>query len=487
MSPFRKNRPAPRDRRPVSPRSPGPGAVAPETDAPGAADETTGSRAGRAAVSLALAVAVGLSAACSMPTGGRGPEALDPRLDPRRAVRSPEGPERYKAESRTSERQAAASGRPGQGLGQGDGAARADDPADRAERLLRVAEKTRDSGDLASALAIMNKAYAANPDDPRPLQEAADTLLAAGRVEDAATVYLMVLQRTPQNGPALAGLGLAYLQAHDVDAALRAFAAARTAGDTSARLMNGWGVALDAMARHDEARQRYKDGIALHPDDVSLRNNLALSEAMDGDLDAAAESLAAAVALPAATARQRQNYALILGLLGRDGEARRWATVDLPADAVEANLAYYASLRGMTRRQAIAVALGLGTGDEPLKSRTATVNSEGKPGVGPGPAAKPGGPKKPQPPAVADGASAPTEREDDVAAIVAPGPENVAQPGSLPRYVPPVNPFLERRGDGTGEDGKHAPAKAGENPEKNAAEGSVEEGSQNDGRAALPI
>jgi Flp pilus assembly protein TadD len=100
------------------------------------------------------------------------------------------------------------------------------------------------------------------------------------------------------------------------------------------------GVALEQSQRPEEAKAAYEQALALSPDNPSVLTNLALFHAGRGDAPGAETLLRRAVARPEATARERQNLALVLGLQGKLAEAERLMRQDLPPEVANANLAY---------------------------------------------------------------------------------------------------------------------------------------------------
>jgi Flp pilus assembly protein TadD len=230
---------------------------------------------------------------------------------------------------------------------------------DRAGKLVRVAEKALEAGDVVSALRMYQRAFEADPSNVAPLVAGADILLAAGRLEEAQQALALALARDPANAQVHAGLGALRLQLGDYDAARESYRTALAAGFKEAHVFNGLALALDLSGRHAEAQAVYHEGLALYPDHLALLNNFGLSLALTDDLRGARDALSKVAESPFAEPRHRQNLALVLGLLGETEDARRLALRDLPPEAAEANLAYYTRLRANPRREAIAEALGL--------------------------------------------------------------------------------------------------------------------------------
>jgi tetratricopeptide (TPR) repeat protein len=111
--------------------------------------------------------------------------------------------------------------------------------------------------------------------------------------------------------------------------------------------LNALGVAYDLQARHDLAAKTYRQGLAVAPMSVPLRNNLALSLALEGRFDEAVDTLRPIAEGPAATRRTRQNLALVYGLKGDLDAAERLGRADLGESDLRRNLAYFAALRGL--------------------------------------------------------------------------------------------------------------------------------------------
>lgn len=184
----------------------------------------------------------------------------------------------------------------------------------RASQLVRVADTTRESGDMANAMQLYARAADMRRDWILPRLRLGETALTAGQYQDA----------------------------------LNAFEAAAELAPRDNRGHNGAGIALDLLGMHDEAQQRYISGMEQAPDNGPLRNNLGLSLALSGDYEAAIELLESAVTRQPDDVRTRQNLALVYGLSGNENRVRSISADVISKAAIENNIAYYAKLRGMT-------------------------------------------------------------------------------------------------------------------------------------------
>jgi Flp pilus assembly protein TadD len=230
-------------------------------------------------------------------------------------------------------------------------------PADRAEKpepppagtvaeLVRLGDAMREKGDPQGAVAFYRRAHARDHFNPAPLVGLGEALDDLGAYNDAAAAFRQALVGQPANADALRGLGNALLALNQPALAIDQFEAALRARP-DARCHNGIGVARDRLGDHKGAEAAYRAGLALAPDDPALLNNLGLSLALAGDTDGAIATLEKVVRSPTASARQRQNLALVYGLAGRNGDAARMARVDLGDDQIAANVAAYGRLRAL--------------------------------------------------------------------------------------------------------------------------------------------
>ncbi len=183
----------------------------------------------------------------------------------------------------------------------------------RASQLVRVADTTRESGDMANAMQLYARAADMRQGWIVPRLRLGETALSVGRYQDA----------------------------------LKAFESAAQVAPLDNRGHNGAGVALDLMGMHEEAQQRYISGMEQAPDNGPLRNNLGLSLALSGDYEAAVELLESAVTRQPDDARTRHNLSLVYGLSGNENRARSISAGVMSDAAIDNNIAFYAKLRAM--------------------------------------------------------------------------------------------------------------------------------------------
>ncbi|HKX07505.1 MAG TPA: tetratricopeptide repeat protein [Stellaceae bacterium] len=213
--------------------------------------------------------------------------------------------------------------------------------------MLKVADETRAGGDLSNAIGLYRRAHEMDPRDPVPLARAGDTLAQMQAYTEAADAYQAALSVAPDDPDIHRGFANVLLALGKPQLALAHLEIAVSKNSGDARIYNALGVAHDLAGRHDLAQEDYRKGLAIAPDQVSLRNNLGLSQALSGDFKGGIATLSELVSRPGATARNRQNLALVYGLAGDDAHAALVARSDLDEAAVKNNLAYFTLLRSL--------------------------------------------------------------------------------------------------------------------------------------------
>jgi len=224
-----------------------------------------------------------------------------------------------------------------------------------AQAVLKIAESLRASGDLPTAISFYRRAIQADPNQIQAYVGLGETLLAAGYANQAADSFRAALAIDGNNADAMRGLGMTLVALDKpVEAVEMLNKSLKVA--PSPRTFSALGVADNLIGNTAAALDAFKQGLATAPDDLDLLNNYGLSQALAGDYDGAIATLHRVATDPRATARNRLNLALVLGLAGRSDDAARVARIDLDEKSVRSNLAYYAELRALSpqaRAQAI--------------------------------------------------------------------------------------------------------------------------------------
>ncbi len=201
-----------------------------------------------------------------------------------------------------------------------------------------AAPADRASTDPARAVDAYGQRYRANPKDAALAYGQA--LRANGQRAQAAAVLEQATIANPGNKALLAQYGRALADNGNFQQAYDVLSKAHSPDNPDWRLLSVQGTALDQMGRHEEARSYYASALKIAPGDPGVLSNLGLSYMLSRELPKAEEALRQAYASPRASARVRQNLALVVGLQGRFAEAETIVKADLPPDQAAANVAY---------------------------------------------------------------------------------------------------------------------------------------------------
>ena len=204
-----------------------------------------------------------------------------------------------------------------------------------------------DGLDPIAAAAFWGTRYDANPADPEAGRRFSAALRAVQNDEEALRVASQIASRAPDDARVKLELAKALIANDRAHEAVRPVEQAIAQGlheDWSA--YSTYGVALDKVGKHRQARVQYDRALAISPDNARVLNNKGLSFALSGQPRLAEDALRTAAAMPGGSARVRQNLALVLGLSGRTEEAEMLARSDLPPTVASGNVAYFQSLVG---------------------------------------------------------------------------------------------------------------------------------------------
>ena len=194
--------------------------------------------------------------------------------------------------------------------------------------------------DPARAADMYGERYRSNPKDVDAAFAYGQALRANGQRAQAAAVLEQATIAHPGNKQLLGIYGRALADNGNFQQAFDVLSKAHSPDNPDWRLLSVQGTCLDQMGRHDEARRYYASALKISPGDPGVLSNLGLSYMLSKDLPRAEETLRQAYASPRASARVRQNLALVVGLQGRFAEAETIVKADLPPDEAAANVAY---------------------------------------------------------------------------------------------------------------------------------------------------
>ena len=208
---------------------------------------------------------------------------------------------------------------------------------------------------VAAATAQWAAAYAKKPTDPKLALGYGRALKAGGNKDQALQVLQAAYQANVADGQLAAELGRLALDMGRMDIAKYTLHVAEAQGVNDWKTLSAQGTLHAKQGEHAQAQQYYLAALQAQPDAISVTNNLALSYALDGKADKAEDLLRKTVASGHGDKRVRQNLALVLGVQGKFGEARKMASLDMPEADAKSSMAY---LRNMLDSSTNVASLG---------------------------------------------------------------------------------------------------------------------------------
>jgi tetratricopeptide (TPR) repeat protein len=202
---------------------------------------------------------------------------------------------------------------------------------------------TYDRMDALSRSVFWASEQEANPTDAVAGVKLAQALRELGRYDQAAQTAQATLTVQPNNLDALLELGRAHIARGRAFYGVAPLEQARNQAPRDWRAYSLLGVAYEQVRRTDDARAAWNQALALSPDNPDVLTNAATAALTHGDAPGAETLLRRAVAQPTASAKVRQNLAMVLGLQGKMGEAEQILRRELPPEQAEQNLQWLRS------------------------------------------------------------------------------------------------------------------------------------------------
>ncbi|MEE2850824.1 MAG: tetratricopeptide repeat protein [Pseudomonadota bacterium] len=202
---------------------------------------------------------------------------------------------------------------------------------------------TYDRMDALSRSVFWASEQQADPTDAVAGVKLAQALRELGRYDQAAEAAQATLTLQPNNLDALLELGRAHSARGPAFYGVAPLEQARDLAPRDWRPYSLLGVAYEQVRRTDDARAAWNQALALSPDNPDVLTNAATAALTHGDAPGAETLLRRAVAQPTASAKVRQNLAMVLGLQGKMGEAEQILRRELPPEQAEQNLQWLRS------------------------------------------------------------------------------------------------------------------------------------------------
>lgn len=144
-----------------------------------------------------------------------------------------------------------------------------------ARPYLEDGDRARQAGHAADAVALYEKALAADETDVEVYPRLGGALVEAGNYERAVKVLRRYVEIAPRDCRAHSGLATAYLKQGLADQAVKAFEEAIGLCPEDASAFEGLGAAHEASHDPQEALEAYRHATELNADDVSALRRLA--------------------------------------------------------------------------------------------------------------------------------------------------------------------------------------------------------------------
>ena len=239
----------------------------------------------------------------------------------------------------------------------------------RAVSLTRIADTALRSGDAESAVGLFQEATLTDQGSLPAALGLGEAMLVVGRDLEATRAFERALAIMPGSPEARYGYARAMIAINRPEVAADQLRSLVAEAPTNIAALNALGVAQDLLGDHAAAEATYRQALGVMPGAESVRNNLALSLALQDRFGEALDLLRPLAEGPDSTRRARQNLALVFGLQGDMAAAERISRIDLGGEDLASNLAYFAALRGMEAPSVRALALAPENETVPIEPR----------------------------------------------------------------------------------------------------------------------
>jgi Flp pilus assembly protein TadD len=212
--------------------------------------------------------------------------------------------------------------------------------------LLQAAAQAEEGGGWIAAVATYRSLYERRPDDPVAAAGLIRGLRNSGQLAEALRIANEAAPKFPQDARVVGEQGKALLATRDIPGALKTLQVAGNLPNADWSIHSAIGIAHDLAGQHEAAQSAYARALQMSPDNPTAQNNLALSLALSGNIDAAIAKLEPQSVVSKATPQTRQSLALLYALRGDLDRTEELVRKDLPEKLANENLAYYRLLNG---------------------------------------------------------------------------------------------------------------------------------------------
>src|SRR5262245_24982233 len=226
------------------------------------------------------------------------------------------------------------------------------------QRMIKLAGDVEARGDHETALALYTRAAETSGNTAEAQVRLGHAQLKTRNYAAASEAFAKVLASEPEHPEALLGLGTAKLKSGDHEGSVRTLAVACPLANT-ASACNRLGTALILVGRLDQALAAFERAQSLAPNDLDIKVNIALTQALSGRTSEAVTAMRDVAQSPLAQARHRANLVMVLGIAGRFDEAKTVNVPDMSPAQKQDLLARAKKVREATNPLAKARAIGL--------------------------------------------------------------------------------------------------------------------------------
>lgn len=217
---------------------------------------------------------------------------------------------------------------------------------DESSRLIRIAQKARNSSNPEAALSFYKKAKELNPENSLVYLGIGEVYIDM-KLLDAATEYLKLAENHGASPSRVSYLrGKVYLLSGRIDLAEKEFLKFENADS-----LNALGAIYDNKGQHEKAQSLYKRVIVKDPNYIDAYNNLGLSLLLERKYKDSIFYLESACSFPNANVNYRSNLALAYGMSGNIKKAREVYAKDFEDEALEERISNLEDIIAERQRQ----------------------------------------------------------------------------------------------------------------------------------------
>ena len=213
--------------------------------------------------------------------------------------------------------------------------------------LRDAAIEAEQGGSWLAAVATYRSLYERRPEDPEVAAGLIRALRNAGQLSEAQRIANEAGPRFPQDPRVVGEQGKVQLAMRDIPGALKTLQTAAELPNADWTIFSAIGFAHDLAGQNEAAQRAYARALELSTDNLTVQNNLALSLALSGNIDAAIAKLEPQDIGARSTPQTRQSLALLYALRGDLNRTESLVRKDLPEKLANENLAYYRLLNGL--------------------------------------------------------------------------------------------------------------------------------------------